>query len=464
MKEKYKNIDNLFKQKFEDFNPEPPAHIWDNVKPNIPVYPKNSLFSNYFTKIVISIIAIIAIFIAGYFIFNPFKSSPDDKILNPATDQTRTLFDTNNKIQDVEITEIKTEDTFAETENNIKTNYSENTEFETFDANLSNNKIPVEKTRANDDLQKNRTNIPESNTDIPALNNSDDLTQSIEIEEVKEEVKIENLSDNSETTALITTEENKKNSDNEIRKENIDNTKYQNKYKFNPYFSIGAYITPEFIFYPDDSIPNNQSYNFDLSVSYHFSNYYFIQSGLGISFSNDDGKYTIDYERYDYMGSYEDVYNVTFDTTPQGIIPIYHTKTVDVYDSVRHISISQTKNKYTYLQIPLLFGYNFSKNKMTYSVKGGPSLSVLLFDNIPDANLQDEYIKIIRINQKMPIRIQTNWQFLVNFGFLYRFSDNFSISMEPSLRYYIKSAYEKKYITTKHPFSVGLRTGVVYKF
>ena len=118
----------------------------------------------------------------------------------------------------------------------------------------------------------------------------------------------------------------------------------------------------------------------------------------------------------------------------------------------------------SYLQIPLLFGYNLSKNKMTYSVKGGPSLSVLLFDNIPAANLQDEHIKIIRINQKMPIRIQTNWQFLVNFGFNYRFSDNFSISMEPSLRYYIRSAYEKKYITTKHPFSVGLRTGVLYKF
>jgi len=458
LKEKYKNINNLFEQKFEDFNPEPPDHIWDKVKTNIPVYPKNYIFSNYFSKIIISIIAVIAVLIAGYFIFNPFKLSQDDKILNPPTDQTETLLDSNNKYQDVEIREIKTEEPFAETENNIKNNYSENTDFETFDANLSNNKIPLEKTTAKVDFQKNRTNIPESYTDVLVQNNSDDLTQSIEIEEVK----VENLKDNSETTALITTEENNKNSDNEILKENIDNTKYQNK--FNPYFSIGAYITPEFIFYPDDSIPNNQSYNFDLSVSYHFSNYYFIQTGLGISFSNDDGKYTIDYERYDYMGSYEDVYDVTFDTTLQGIIPIYHTKTVDVYDSVRHISISQTKNRYTYLQIPLLFGYNFSKNKMTYSVKGGPSLSVLLFDNIPDANLQDEHIKIIRINQKMPIRIQTNWQFLVNFGFNYRFSDKFSISMEPSLRYYIKSVYEKKYITTKHPFSVGLRTGVIYKF
>lgn len=460
MKEKYKNIDNLFKQKFEDFKPEPPGHIWDNVKTNIPVYPKNNILSNYFTKIVISIIAIIAVFIAGYFIFNPFESSPDEKILSPTTNQTKTLFDTNNKDQVVEITEIKTEDAFAETENNIKNNYSENTEFETFDNNLSNNKIPIEKTTANNDFQKNQTNVPESNTDVLVQNNSDDLTQSIKIEEVK----IETLSDNSENIALIKTEENNEIADNEIRKNDIYNTKYQNKYKFNPYFSIGAYITPELIFYPDDSIPNNQSYNFDVSVSYHFSNYYFIQSGLGISFSNDDGKYTIDYERYDYMGSYEDVYDVTFDTTPQGIIPIYHTKTVDVYDSVRHISISQTKNKYTYLQIPLLFGYNFSKNKMTYSVKGGPSLSVLLFDNIPAANLQDEYIKIISINQKIPIRIQTNWQFLVSFGFAYRFSDNFSFSMEPSLRYYIRSAYEKKYITTKHPFSVGLRTGVVYKF
>ena len=462
MKIKYTNIDNLFKQKFEDFNPEPPDYIWNNVRANIPVYPKSNFFNNSGTKAIASVIVIIAVLIAGYFIFKPSDSSTTPENIKTTTQQIKTPVNSNNnQNQDVEI--IITEDSDI-TENNSKDdNFSKNK----INQNQQQNQADTQK-NLNETLTLNNKNSSKSTTEIDELTNEDVLSE-------KDNLKItknDNEASVDETDMQLTPETEKvipsKSSDiiiqdNEIPDSHQDIKNFKSKSKNKPYFLFGAYFTPEIIFYPDDSVPNNRSYNFDLGAICNFSNY-FIQSGLGISFSNDDGKYTIDYEKFDYIGSYQDVYNVTFDTTGTEIIPIFHTKTVDVYDSVRHIYISKTKNTYTYLQIPLLFGYKFNRNKITYSVKAGPSLSILLSKKIPGANLQDEYIRIISIDEKMPVRVQTNWQFMLSFGFAYQYSDKLSFAIEPTMRYYIKSAYEGKYITTKHPFSAGLRAGMIFKF
>jgi hypothetical protein len=234
----------------------------------------------------------------------------------------------------------------------------------------------------------------------------------------------------------------------------------QRNYHRKASWQMGLFFTPEVIFYPEDSISNQQAYTFEVTGRW-LKNDFFVESGLGLSFSSDDGKYGIDYEKF--LGSYDDVYNVTFDTTPGGdLVPIYHTNIVNVYDSIDKYKVEQAKNKYTYLQLPVFFGFQKEVNRFGWYVKGGPILSVLVHENIPqpDAGMD----KIIAVDQQMPSRVNTYWQFAVGVGVSYKLSNKVSIAVEPVFKYYLNSQYQKKYIKTNNPYSVGLRTGLLFNF
>ncbi len=233
----------------------------------------------------------------------------------------------------------------------------------------------------------------------------------------------------------------------------------ERRYNRRAEWQLGLHFTPEVIFYADDSIPNQRSYTFDVSAKWK-KNEFFIESGLGVSFSSDNGKYAIDYEKY--LGSYNDVYNVTFDSTENGVIPIYHTNEVDIYDSISKFKIEQTKNHYTYLQIPVYIGFHKQVKRFAWFVKGGPVFSVLINKSIPTPDVGDD--RIIDLDQRMPLRVNTSWQFAFSAGVTYQLSNKVSIAIEPTLKYYLNSQYERKYITTRHPYSFGLRTGLLFNF
>jgi hypothetical protein len=95
-------------------------------------------------------------------------------------------------------------------------------------------------------------------------------------------------------------------------------------------------------------------------------------------------------------------------------------------------------------------------------VKGGPVFSVLINKKIPTPDVGDD--KIIDMDQRMPLRVNTSWQFAFSAGLSYQLSDKVSIAIEPTLKYYLNSQYERKYITTRHPYSFGLRTGLLFNF
>ena len=234
----------------------------------------------------------------------------------------------------------------------------------------------------------------------------------------------------------------------------------EQRYNRRASWQLGFFFTPEVAFYPDDSIPNQQNFTFDVSGKW-LKNEFFIESGLGVSFSSDDGSYAIDYEKF--LGSYDDVYNVTFDTTEGGaVVPVYHTNIVNVYDSISKFRIEKTKNKYTYLQIPLYIGFQKQVNRFGWFIKAGPIFNVLVHENIPEP--EAGYDKIIEVDQRMPSRVNTNWQLAFSAGLDYQLSEKVSLAIEPIFKYYLNSQYQKKYITTSHPYSIGLRTGLLFNF
>jgi len=135
-----------------------------------------------------------------------------------------------------------------------------------------------------------------------------------------------------------------------------------------------------------------------------------------------------------------------------------------VYDSIAHVSITPTESKYTYLQIPLLFGYGTTNKRFGWFVKGGPSLSILVYENLADMSMSDSQNQIIKVDNELPSRIRTNWQFVFSGGISYKLSNHLSLSVEPMFRYYIKSAYDNTNPNTKNPYSLGLRAGFLMDF
>lgn len=224
-------------------------------------------------------------------------------------------------------------------------------------------------------------------------------------------------------------------------------------------WSVGFHFSPEVSFYPSDNIENGLNYSIQVLPRIHFNKWH-LAFGPGLRTGGDQGNYLINYNKY--LGSYEDVFDVTFDSTENGVTPTYHTHTVDVYDTVPYYSISETKARYYYLDIPLLIGREWNFNKVTLFVNAGPSVSFLLGRSRPVADYPDENIRILNESPQIPARDQINWQIMAGAGFGYRLNDRVSLSLEPTFRYYLTNDYDKNGLNTRHPYSFGIRAGLIY--
>ncbi len=92
-------------------------------------------------------------------------------------------------------------------------------------------------------------------------------------------------------------------------------------------------------------------------------------------------------------------------------------------------------------------------------LRAGPVLSLMLSSKQLSANYDPGQDKIVTINQITPDRIQTNWQVMggINFGFV--LNRRLNLELEPEVRYYFNSVYEKSEITKK-PWSAGIRAAI----
>ena len=441
MTEENKYLDELFQSKFAGFEAEPPATVWNNIHEEL--HGKGGGSVNPVTLALLAALVLIA----GLLGFSIIKDSPSTANSGDiGNDQTQIHFNNGNK--------AGSDNTALMTDN--KSSVSENKSF------AVNETVGTTPSSASADPFKTG-NENSTSASISHATLHQRYAETTFAPAFYEETRLAKLkarrSFSVHTSMTAINSENIQVRDSKYHPRFAGVNDGEQRYNRRAEWQLGLYFTPEVIFYPNDSIPNQRSYTFDLSAKW-IKNEFFIESGLGVSFSSDNGKYAIDYEKY--LGSYNDVYNVTFDSTENGIVPIYHTNLVDVYDSISEFKIEQTKNQYTYLQIPVYIGFHKQVKRFGWFVKGGPVFSVLINKNIPTPDVGDD--KIIDMDQRMPLRVNTSWQFAFSAGLSYQLSDKVSIAIEPTLKYYLNSQYERKYITTRHPYSFGLRTGLLFNF
>jgi len=227
------------------------------------------------------------------------------------------------------------------------------------------------------------------------------------------------------------------------------------------YFSGAIQFTPEWMFNTLEEVKFVN--NFGIEGIFTIGKYS-IRTGLGLSITKGTNELAVEYN--DYLGSYNKLDSMSFswNGSIHDFIPTYYMKSQDVYDSLMKLDYPKVVKRYTYLQIPLVLGYDFLRSgRFSVGLRAGPILSILLNTK----QLSEEYDpgnkKVIRINNITPEQVSMNWQFMGGINASMRLSEKLIFEIEPMAKYYFNSVYEKSEITKK-PWSIGIRAAFIIKF
>ncbi len=517
-----KNIDKIIKEKFEDFHASPPSHIWRNIKGSVAGGSSLFLLQKFLSSPVgagISVVTGVAIAVIGYNVLSGDKKTPEnipenkvEKVIELPAE--RNIISSNEQFQpttsnaftepqeeaspDADGSTIKSKinkpdavrSVTVGADNNSKIAQQNHIDEYTGVSLINDQSLPEEK---NNYGEENKIPIPE--TDQKTIT-TDETGQAIVAETEPAHGTIEDankqLSDDKEYADIddktLLTGETPDLSNRAIEKIIIENIPLQ-KLKTGPSalsntsvsdsalftapaptlqlkddygkrsnLSFGLFYTPEKIYYPLRE--NQKSNTIDVNGIFYFSDF-LVQSGAGISIVEDLCDYNVNYKSFEIVGSYYAVDSLSFDTINNIVIPTYYTTLHNVYDSVNGSCGSSPMNKYTYLRIPLIFGYKKDFKRVSYFIKGGPVLNLLVKSSEPEPHHFASDISVQQIDRQTPGRIKTYWQLYLGVGLTYQLSRRFGLLIEPTASYNLSSIYEHNYMTSKRPYSLGLRTGIL---
>ena len=119
---------------------------------------------------------------------------------------------------------------------------------------------------------------------------------------------------------------------------------------------------------------------------------------------------------------------------------------------------AEITQSFEYIEIPLLISYKVFDRVIDFQLLGGLSTSLLVGNNV-FAEFDNQRINLGKTDGIYKI----NYSSVVGFGIEYGFSDQLSFSIEPTFKYYLNSFSSGTRLRV-HPFSIGLFSGVSYKF
>jgi hypothetical protein len=439
MAEEFNHIDQIIRQKFENFEPEPPIQVWENIKSGISNSPPPPSSPGILLPIIISVSLLI--FITGLF-HHFYSDNPESKLNtdpNAITIHAVSLGSTGSS----SVTDQSLQEAFYQTPSEIPAiNIIDKSAAPEQPAVIP-VRMPFNQNVADDKKKKSAKSVKSSNSNSATRTGQwkPGLVQAIKSGEL---------------------------TSNDAIKYDLSPRDIRNISSYREYsgpklaeWSVGLFLNPEVTTSQDETIDNSITYNISVLPRVSFNRFY-IQSGLNVRLTSDKGNYTVDYNRF--LGSYEDVYLVTFDSTENGVIPTYYTQTVDVYDTIDHYSVSETKVNYTYLEIPLLFGYRYNLGKFSLFANAGPSAAFLAGKHVPVAENPEENSKIINVNYQVPLRSTINWQMMMGAGFDYKLADKLSFSLEPTFRFSMNPEYKMPSGANVKTSAFGVRLGLNYNF
>ncbi|MHC1777488.1 MAG: hypothetical protein AB9834_18960 [Lentimicrobium sp.] len=220
----------------------------------------------------------------------------------------------------------------------------------------------------------------------------------------------------------------------------------------------GVYASMDWIDYGSGNKKQSMAAGISLST---FKGPWLVETGLAYSLSEDNGRFMISYNSYDSIGYYNKVVSFTPDPENPGTVQ-FNTEVQGVYDSIDHELETKTNNRYSYLQIPLMAGYQLYAGRLfTIGLKAGPVFSVMLGSDEPAAAFEQEGTTLNSIDNLSPQRVSTNWQVAAGLGIGMHLSPRLTLLAEPTYKYYLRPVYQNH--NTK-PQSIGIKAGLLYRF
>ncbi len=228
-------------------------------------------------------------------------------------------------------------------------------------------------------------------------------------------------------------------------------------------FSTDLGVTPELINYNTSHSYSEMNYWLNADISYHFSKFS-IRTGVALGYVFDEGKYNTKYISKDSIGYFTSVISFYIDPANQNEL-IFNTKNVAVYDSLQHFADDRTRNRYTYLEFPLLIGYQiFETNHLSLDILGGPAFTILIGTREAAPFVDYQNARIIRVDDNTPERVKMNWKITLGLHLEYRITKKLGCYLEPSYKYYFTSFTKKEQTSSKDPYSIGVGIGIRYHF
>lgn len=131
-------------------------------------------------------------------------------------------------------------------------------------------------------------------------------------------------------------------------------------------------------------------------------------------------------------------------------------------DTLKTTTHHTVLNRYSYLEIPIMAGYEIHKDKFSFSVKGGVAAGFFIRSagSVPASN---GYESVSLSSSELPY-VKPNFTLLFSLGISYHLNDKFAVFGEPYLRKNVNSIFENKYIYSQKFQSVGVKFGLKYTF
>ncbi|MFZ4562635.1 MAG: hypothetical protein ACOYNU_04580 [Bacteroidales bacterium] len=225
--------------------------------------------------------------------------------------------------------------------------------------------------------------------------------------------------------------------------------------------NIGFYYTPEWMFNTMEG--SKFVNNFGVEGTFHFGRFS-VRTGAGLSVAKGTNELTVEYN--DFLGAYNQLDSMKFawnDPSHQ-YIPTYYMTQQDIWDSLLKLDYPKVIKRYTYIQIPLIMGYDFWRSeKFSVGIRVGPVMSVLLTTKQLSGEYDPGTKRIVSINDITPGQVNLNWQIMGGLNASINLTRNLILEIEPCGRYYFNSVYEKPVNNTK-PWSLGIRTAIIISF
>ena len=118
---------------------------------------------------------------------------------------------------------------------------------------------------------------------------------------------------------------------------------------------------------------------------------------------------------------------------------------------------SSLRQSFEYIEVPFMLSYKLIDKKIDFNILGGLSYSLLL-DNEVYAVSDGSVIPIGSMEDLTGLLLSSSFGMSMN----YSLNENFSLNLEPTLRYYLNS--DGTLSASNKPFAFGIFSGVYYKF